>query len=112
MTVYAVQQQLRFDQSQRKLVPKFNSIEKANKWGRIAYILSPSANPFHPENALGDIHNALHKFSDEDHLLLIGNPCLIGMCTAVAASQNEGRVKFLQWSGTNSEYVEIITQIF
>lgn len=112
MTVYAVQQQMRFDPHRKELVPRFPSINKAERWGEIVYLLSPSAHPFNPELVLGDLHEKLSGFSDDDHLLLIGNPGLIGMSTALAAHYNEGRVKFLQWSGRHSEYTEIVTKIF
>ena len=112
MTVYAVQQQMRFDAEKHELVPRFASISKAEQWGKIVYILSPSAHPFNPELVLGDIHEKLFGFCDDDHLLLIGNPGLIGMSTAVAAHYNNGCVKFLQWSGRHNEYTEIQTKIF
>tara|TARA_R110000772_G_scaffold30806_13_gene76540 strand:+ start:1700 stop:2038 length:339 start_codon:yes stop_codon:yes gene_type:complete len=112
MTVYAVQQQMRFDQTSKKLVPRFTSISKAEQWGSIVYLLSPSAHPFSPSLVLGDLHEALCNFGDEDHLLLIGNPGLIGMATALAAHYNRGRVKLLQWSGRHNEYTEIITEIY
>lgn len=112
MTVYAVQQQMRFDQEKRELVPRFASIYKAEAWGPIEFILAPSANPFNPELVLGDIHEKLSGFSDDDYLLLIGNPVLIGKVVAIAAHYNEGRVKFLQWSGRHNEYTEIVAKIF
>lgn len=112
MTVYAVQQQMRFDQAKGELVPRFTSIKKAERWGDIVYLLSPSAHPFNPDLVLGDLHEKLSGFNDEDHLLLIGNPGLIGMATALAAYYNEGRVKLLQWSGRHNEYTEIQTKIY
>lgn len=107
MTVFVVQQQMKFDQAKGELVPRFTSISKAEKWGKIVYLLSPSAHPFNPELVLGDLHEKLSEFSDDDHLLLIGNPGLIGMATVIAAFYNKGRVKFLQWSGRHNEYTEI-----
>jgi hypothetical protein len=112
MTVFAIQQQMKFDGVKRELVPRFPSIFKAERWGSIVYVLSPSAHPFNPELILGDIHDKLSGFNDDDFLLLIGNPGLIGMSTAVAAYYNEGRVKFLQWSGRHGEYTEIVSKIF
>lgn len=111
MTVYAVQQQMTFSADSKQLVPRFPSIHKAEAWGRIVFLLSPSANPFSPETVIGDIHEALSGFSDDDHLLLIGNPVLIGMATTIAAYYNEGRAKFLQWSGKHQRYTEISAQI-
>ena len=112
MTVFAVQQQMRFDAVKKELVPRFTSINKAERWGDIVYLLSPSAHPFNPELVLGDLHEKLSSFSDEDFLLLIGNPGLIGMATALAAYYNEGRVKFLQWSGRHNEYTEISSKMY
>lgn len=112
MTVYVIQQQMKRDINGKGLVPKFTSLHKAEKWGKLEYLLSPSASPFNPQNVLGDMHFKLVDFKDEDHLLLIGNPTLIGMATAVAAHYNQGRVKFLQWSGRHGEYTEISAEIF
>lgn len=112
MTVFVVQQQMRFDQNRKELVPRFTSINKALKWGRIEFVLSPSAHPFNPDTVLGDIHEKLSGFSDDDYLLLIGNPALIGMVTAIAAHYNSGTVKFLQWSGRHNEYTEIVSKIY
>lgn len=112
MTVYAVQQQMRFDQTRKELVPRFTSINKAERWGQILYLLSPSAHPFNPDLVLGDMHEKLSGFSDDDHLLLIGNPGLIGMATTIAAHYNGGSVKLLQWSGRHNEYTEIVAKIY
>lgn len=112
MTVFVVQQQMRLDQATRQLVPRFTSIDKALKYGKIEFILSPSAHPFNPDMVLGDIHEKLSGFNDDDHLLLIGNPALIGMATAIAAYYNQGHVKFLQWSGRHGEYTEIKAKIY
>lgn len=112
MTVYAVQKQMKFDQDKKELVPRFPSIYKAERWGEIEYILSPSANAFNPETVLGEIHDKLSGFNDNDHLLLIGNPALIGMVAAIASYYNDGNVKFLQWSGHHGEYTEIAVKIY
>lgn len=112
MTVFAIQQQMKFDSDKRELVPRFTSINKAEKWGQIVYVLSPSAHPFSPELVLGDIHEKLKNFCDDDYLLLIGNPGLIGISTSVAAYYNDGHIKFLQWSGRHQEYTEIVAKIF
>lgn len=112
MTVFAVQQQMRFDQVRRELVPRFNSVDRALRWGEIVYLLSPSAHPFNPDQVLGDMHEKLSGFSTDDHLLLIGNPGLIGMATAIAAYYNNGEVKLLQWSGRHGEYTEIVAKIY
>lgn len=112
MTVFAVQNQMRFDQVRKELVPRFTSLDKALRWGKIEYLLSPSAHPFSPDLVLGDMHEKLSGYNDQDHLLLIGNPGLIGMATAIAAYYNNGEVKLLQWSGRHGEYTEIVAKIY
>ncbi len=112
VTVYIVQQQMRYDASKRELVPRFPSIHKAEQYGELVYLLSPSAHPFSPELVLGDLHSKLKDFGDNDHLLLIGNPGLIGMATAIAAHYNDGAVKLLQWSGRHEEYTVIDAEMF
>ena len=112
MTVYVVQQQMRFDQNTKELAPRFTSIHKAEKWGELIYILSPSAHPFVPDLILGDIHEKLSNYCDDDHLLLIGNPGLIGMVTPIAAYYNNGAIRLLQWSGKHNEYTEVAAKLY
>jgi hypothetical protein len=103
---------MRFDQVRKELVPRFTSVDKALRWGKIVYLLSPSAHPFNPDLVLGDMHEKLSGFNEDDHLLLIGNPGLIGMATSIAAYYNNGEVKLLQWSGRHGEYTEIVAKIY
>lgn len=112
MSVFVIQQQMKYDKEAGGLVPRFSSIEKAERWGEIHYVLSPSAHPFKPELVLGDLHEKLKTFNDDDSLLLIGNPGLIGMATAVAAYYNNGFVRMLQWSGKHGEYTEVVAKIY
>lgn len=112
MTVYIVQKQMRFDDKTGSLVPRFKTLDRAEKFGRFEYLLSPSAHPFNPDNIIGDLHEKLKDFCDEDYLLLIGNPVLIGMAAAVASHHNNGRLRFLQWSGRQNDYAEVSARIF
>lgn len=110
MTVYVVQKQMRWDADRGELVPRFD-LEPARIFGDIEYLLSPNAAPFNPGPILEELREKLHGFSDDDHLLLIGNPCLIGFAVAVAADCN-GRVNLLQWSGKDRRYLSISADVF
>jgi hypothetical protein len=112
MTVFVVQKQMRFDEGTAELVPRFRTLDKAERFGKLEYLLSPSAHPFNPEHIIGDLHEKLKGYTDADHLLLIGNPALIGMATVVASHYNEGRVKLLQWSGRQGDYAEVSVRMF
>lgn len=98
---------MKFDKEKGGLVARFSGLEKASTFGEIQYILGPSDDLFETEVYLGKIHEALSSFSDDDLLLLIGNPVFIGVCVAVAAYYNEGRIRVLQWSGKNENYYEL-----
>lgn len=112
MTVFVVQEQHRFDHSIGRLVPKFD-LSPAEQHGRLVYLLSPTASPFSlgsvdtPGTVLAELMDKLQQFGDDDHLLLIGNPVLIGVATAIAADCNDGRVRLLQWSGKDRRYISV-----
>ncbi len=104
--VFVIQQVMRKDIKDGTLVPRYD-INAAKEFGSIEHLLGPSARPFQPETVLGDLHEKLEDFNDSDYLLAIGNPCLIGFATAIAARNNRGRVKLLQWSGKDLRYLKV-----
>lgn len=53
------------------------------------------------------LKSLLKDFSDDDFLLLMGDPVAIGIATAVASDVNQGRVKFLKWSRHHQSYIPI-----
>jgi hypothetical protein len=104
--VYVVQKQHRWDEDKQAFVPKFD-LSSAEKYGELIYLLTPTAAPFNTMPVVKELHEKLYWFGDEDSLLLIGNPVLIGCAVTVAAKTNNGRVKMLQWSGTERRYIQI-----
>lgn len=100
--VFVVQNQHFFDRTKGQYVPKFD-MTPAEEFGRLVYLLSPTASPFRPESIIEELRIKLHDFGPGDHLLLVGNPVLIGLATAIAASMNRGRVSLLQWSGKKEQ---------
>jgi hypothetical protein len=110
--VFVVQEQFVYDRETGQNIPRFPTITKAEEFGEIKFILDPPAHPFNQQSILGKFHEALSSFSDDDHLILVGNPILLGMATAIAAYYNQGRVKFLQWSPKGERYVLIPSEMF
>lgn len=107
--VFVVQNQHRWDEVGKELVPKFNLLP-AEEYGELVYLLGPSAAPWQPRPAVLEMREELESFTDEDYLLLIGNPVLIGMAFALAAHYNGGCVKVLQWSGKDRRYIAVDVQ--
>ena len=108
--VYVVQKQMKVDPRTGDMVPRFD-LTQADHFGRIEFLLSPKARPYSAGGIITELYNKLDTFSDEDHLLLVGNQCLVGFAMSVAADVNEGRVNILQWSGRDQAYVEIKADI-
>ncbi len=108
--VYVVQDQHKWDREAGRFVPKFD-LSSAETFGELAYLLTPTAAPFRPEPVVDELRDKLVWFSDDDYLLLIGNPVLIGCAMAVAAQVNGGRVRVLQWSGKDQRYVPVLVNL-
>lgn len=104
--VFVVQNQHRWDKEKSVFVPKYD-LSSAKDYGELVDLLTPTASPFHPEPVVRELIDKLAWFSDDDCLLLVGNPVLIGCAVAIAASANRGRVAMLQWSGTDRRYVRV-----
>lgn len=109
--VFVVQRQLRWDEKTQGLVSKFD-LEPAREHGELVFLLGSSAAPFSSRSIIADLHRGLEDFGDNDHLLLIGNPCFIGWATAIAADNNDGRVAMLQWSGKDRRYLSVRSSVF
>ena len=95
--VFVIQNHLRYDSAKGELVPRYD-INPAREFGEIVFVLPPRTTMNEPARVIGVITEALRDFCDDDHLLLIGNPCFIGWAVAIAASRNSGRVRTLVWS--------------
>ena len=110
--VFVVQEQLRFDPDTGKNVLRFPTIHSASVFGEIVFMLEPNAHPFNQAGVTGTLHKHLTDFCDEDYLILTGNPILLGMAVAIAASYNSGRVNFLQWSPKLNRYMPVHSAMF
>jgi sugar/nucleoside kinase (ribokinase family) len=101
--VYVVQNHLRYDSERGELVPVHN-ISPAERFGTLTFILNPRATIQRPAEVIAKMDLILAGYRDEDYLLLIGHPALIGWATAIAAANNGGRVNLLVWSSKDRDY--------
>lgn len=103
MTVFVLQDQQFMRNGQ--LVPKFD-FSPASEFGEISFLLGHNANPL--KDGMGsieqDLVEKLSKFSDEDYIVLTGNPVLIALAGQIATTVNDGRAKYLQWNGVDRKY--------
>ena len=54
-----------------------------------------------------ELQKHLKDFNDNDHLLLIGDPAIIGVCCAIAADINNGKFKVLKWDRNDKRYYDL-----
>jgi hypothetical protein len=90
-----------------------HNIASALDYGQIETILPPNAQiAFSVVPTVRRIQRKLEKFTDEDFLLLIGDPSAIGIACAVAASKNYGRFKCLKWDKRERRYIPLEVDLF
>lgn len=110
--VFVVQEQIRWDQKLKKLIPRVD-ISLAEPFGEITVLVAADVRSHQHKKALAQLNEKLQGFCDDDYLVLTGNPMFIGLAVAVAADYNEGRINFLQWSRTEQAYMPLkVTNIF
>lgn len=106
MSVYVVQNHALYNSSTGKMESRFD-LGPAKKFGDLVFLLPPIKVPNDPSSTIKELQEKLSNFSDDDYLLLIGNPCFIGWATTIAAAMNSGNVKQLQWNGKKRIYYQI-----
>ena len=90
-----------------------HNISSAMDYGQIEVILPPNSQiAFSVVPTVRRIQRKLEKFTDEDFLLLIGDPSAIGIACAVAASKNSGRFKCLKWDKRERRYIPLEVDLF
>jgi len=104
--VFIVQNQMRRAPDNSGMVTRYD-FASAEQYGNLVYLLGPSAGPFNPPSIITELHEKLADFSDEDYLVLVGNPCLIGWAVAIAADHNGGCMKLLQWGRGGYQLIQV-----
>lgn len=90
-----------------------HNVTPALQYGEIVTILPPNAQIlFSVVPAVNRIKRKLENFSDEDYLVLIGDPSAIGIVCSAAAAKNSGRFKLLKWDRREKLYVPIQVDLF
>ena len=85
-----------------------HNITSAMDYGQLETILPPNAQiAFSVVPTVIRIQRKLRNFTDEDYLLLIGDPSALGITCAVAAMRNNGRFKCLKWDKRERRYIPL-----
>jgi len=101
MTVYVVQE------------VEGRNVLTASKYGTLEVVLPSKTNlMLTTAPAVRTVKRELSNFSDEDYLLLMGDPASIGLCCAVAAAVNSGRFKVLKWDRQSRDYYAVSLELY
>ena len=84
------------------------NISPAMEYGTIKVLLPENRQIiFSSAPTVRRLRDGLKNFSDEDYLLLIGDPAAIGVATSIVSSINNGRYNLLKWDRQESHYIPI-----
>lgn len=94
MTVYIVQEM------------RGRDVTDATNFGDLEILITADEQTasFSTQPTIRKLNRMLANFSDEDYLLLTGDPAAIALAAAVAARQNNGRFKMLKWDRQTAKY--------
>lgn len=96
MTVYVIQESAG------------RNILSAKDFGELEVLLPPNSNIVLSSGpTVRRLKKGLASFTDDDYLLLMGDPAAIGIACAVAARANHGKMNLLKWDRLSSEYFPI-----
>lgn len=80
-------------------------ITPAGKYGELIPVLGMGKAPFNTEPVIAELADKLRDFNDNDYILAIGAPSLIGYAISLAAYSNGGHVRVLQWDRHLRDYL-------
>jgi hypothetical protein len=84
------------------------NVRSAEKFGDLKIMLSDRKQMILASAPLTfELQKHLKEFNDNDYLLLIGDPAIIGLCCAIAADVNNGKFKVLKWDRNDKRYYDL-----
>jgi len=108
--VYVVQEALKKNRD-GTVVPRVD-LTPAESYGEIQYLLAWSDTKKLPiDQIIWKLRRALANFTSNDYILMIGSPTAMWLSGAIAAENNEGYVKTLEWDNNNNCYNVIVSNL-
>ena len=92
--------------------PKINIIG-AQKYGKFKFLLPEfSQMIFSPGPLIFKLRQGLKDFKEEDHLLLTGDPALIGVACSIVSDITNGKYNLLKWDKQERKYYPIKINLY
>ena len=87
--------------------PKIN-IMSAREYGEFRFLLPEfSQIIFSPGPLIFKLRNLLKDYTPEDHLLLTGDPAIIGVACSIVSDITNGKYQLLKWDKQERKYYPI-----
>ena len=92
--------------------PKIN-IMGASEYGEFVFLLPElSQIIFSPGPLIFKLRKALKNFTSDDHLLLTGDPAIIGVACSIVSDMTNGRYNLLKWDKQERKYYPIEINLY
>jgi hypothetical protein len=104
--VFIPQEPTRRDSTTGELVSLMD-FSTAGRFGETVVCLPPGRVALSAQPTIQKLKDVMRDFGDEDFLIAVGDPSVIAMASAVAASNNCGRFKLLKYDGRSKEYITV-----
>ena len=92
--------------------PKINIIG-AQKYGKFKFLLPEfSQMIFSPGPLIFKLRQGLKDFKEEEHLLLTGDPALIGVACSIVSDITNGKYNLLKWDKQERKYYPISINLY
>ena len=93
-------------------LPKYN-IMGAQKFGKLVTLLPEHSQIIlSPGPLIYKLRKLLKNFKPDDHLLLTGDPAIIGVACSIVADLTNGKFKFLKWDRQEKVYYSIEINLY
>jgi hypothetical protein len=80
------------------------NLTPARKYGELSVLLPPGNLVLSPGPTIKRLRRGLLSYTDNDYLLLMGDPVGMSLAFAIAASRTGGIVKVLKWDRQKEDY--------
>lgn len=88
-----------------------DSLTEASVYGDLEVLHRGNKVGMDTANIVQRFRHALRNFSDNDFVLLVGDPVLIGIATAVSLKANRGKANVLKWNRETRSYLKVEIEV-
>lgn len=93
------------------MVPRFDTLDKAEKFGELVVLLDRNDDIWSPDDCLVKLEEKMATFSDTDYLLPMGSYLFMMWATQVATAKARDYLQTLQWHQREGNYRVIKTHV-